>query len=126
MRPQVATDKKEELKIGLIETLRFGHENAQTGRSLAEWLDTTSDDRRIRLVIRGLIKDGYPIASSTERPVGYFMTATQEDAKKYIQDLKNRIIEDCRRLRDYKIAARPILFPGQLPLMLKEVKWKEQ
>lgn len=117
MRPQVATVKKEELKRLLIQRLRYGKASAITGKELSHHLDGTGDDRRIRLVIRSLIKDGYPIASSTNPPVGFFLTTTPEEAKKYIQDLRNRILEDARRLRDYKIATKNILKPGQLKLI---------
>lgn len=96
--------------------IRHGTGDALPSRALA-WA-CKSTDRDIRLTIRDLIAEGLPIASSTDgKNGGYFIASTPEEAKDYIGKLRHRIIQDCLRLRDFKRAARPLLEPGQLPLL---------
>ena len=59
-------------------------------------------DRYIQLMIRELISDGVPIASATDNPAGYFIINTWQEAEVYANSLKNRLIEDARRRRDFK------------------------
>lgn len=85
-----------------------GKARAITGKELATlWGDT--NDRLIRKEIRELIAEGYPIASSTETPYGYFMVDTPEEAEKYLGQLKGRLVEDAYRRRDFKKAAAKAL-----------------
>ena len=96
--------------------LQYGSDEPTTSKALATSCD--SNDRDVRLAIRELIADGIPIAASTDgRNGGYFIANTTEEAKDYIGKLRHRIIQDCLRLRDFKRAARPLLIPGQLPLL---------
>lgn len=81
-----------------------GRENAITGRELARLLNQ-GDDRKIRLLIRELITEGVPIASATEAPAGYFIAKTFKEAEDYRQQIKGRLIEDCKRIRDFRRAA---------------------
>ena len=75
-------------------------------------------ERDVRLVIRELIKDGLPVASSTDGlHGGFYITATRAEADAYIADMRSRIVEIALRMRDYKRAARSILNPGQLALL---------
>jgi len=104
---------KDELKW----MLKYGRDKARKSTELQMALG--APDREIRLCIRQLIADGLPIASSTDgRTGGYFIANTQEEAKEYMGKLRSRIIQDCLRYRDFKLAARPLLYPGQLPLVL--------
>ncbi len=96
--------------------LQYGAGEPITSKGLATTCDST--DRDIRLTIRELIADGIPIAASTDgRNGGYFIANTTEEAKDYIGQLRHRIIQDCLRFRDFKIAARPLFIPGQLLIL---------
>jgi hypothetical protein len=75
------------------------------------------DDRTIRKEIRELIASGYPIASSTEKPYGYFMAETPQEVEQYLKQLKGRLVEDAYRRRDFKKAARTLNKEKQLALM---------
>ncbi len=94
-----------------------GKERAITGRELAR-LFGYKDDRQIRLVIRELISEGLPVASSTESPQGYFVVLTRQEAEEYAQSIKGRLIEDAIRRRDFRRAADQYLTPAiQLELI---------
>ncbi len=60
------------------------------------------NDRSIRQVIRELIAEGYPVASSVQKPFGYFIIENLAEAKQYQEGLRSRLIEDALRLRDFK------------------------
>lgn len=81
-----------------------GKENAITARELARklWLHT---DRGVRLVIRQLITDGYPIAASVSVPKGYYIIRMSAERDEYLQVLRSRLIEDAKRRRDFKKSA---------------------
>lgn len=64
-----------------------------------------NNDRQVRLIIRDLITDGLPIASSTESPPGYFLITTYDEARQYAESMKGRLIEDAVRRRDFRRAA---------------------
>lgn len=104
------------LKRDVRSLLKYGRENAVTGKELAKILGYPND-RVIRLAIRELIADRVPIASSTVNPSGYFITKTEDEATKYLAVLRGRLVEDAYRRRDYKLASRVILDPYQMSLL---------
>lgn len=99
--------------------LRLGRDNARKAKELGEYFDAEYPDiRAVTIAVRELIKGGLPVAASTDALTGgYFITDTREEADHYILFMRSHIIELCKRMRDYKRAARPLLQPGQLPLM---------
>ena len=104
------------LQDAINSRLGEGKAQAKTSQELADSL--FSDPRQVRRAIRQLIAQGAPIASSTDGQTGgYYLASTPGEAKEYMDDQQTRIIENCKRLRDFKRAARPLLYPGQLPLI---------
>lgn len=97
-----------------------GKERAITAKELAKIFDT--DERFIRVQIRNLI--GFPsyelIASTTEKPYGYFMAETIQEANECIETLLGRIKSDCVRLRDLKRAKAKRFSGQQIPLMVAD------
>ncbi len=106
-------ETKTDLKEAILHELKRGKPNAIPGRILAQRLGF-KNDRRIRLAIRELIAEGFPIASSVSPPMGFFIAQDKGEAEQYLSDLKGRLVEDAYRRRDFKIAARAILQPEQL------------
>ena len=104
-----AQDIKTELKSILAR--HHGRSLAITARELAQAVDC--DERRVRLIIRELIADGLPVASSTENPPGYFLVANREEARQYAQSIRGRLIEDALRRRDFRRAADRWLTPAE-------------
>jgi uncharacterized protein involved in exopolysaccharide biosynthesis len=96
--------------------LHRGKARAITGKDLAQVMGEPND-RLIRKEIRDLIADGFPIASSTEKPYGYFMAETPQEAAQYLRQLKSRLVEDAYRRRDFKKAAKALNKEKQLVLM---------
>jgi len=78
-----------------------GRDRAITGMELAKRLNQR-DDRKIRLIIRELIEDKFPVASCGK---GYFIPNSYEEAREYADSLKGRLIEDALRRRDFRRAA---------------------
>lgn len=113
----IATETKENLKDAILHQLHRGRLNALPGRLLAQRLGFR-DDRQIRLAIRELIAEGYPIASSVSPPMGFFIAESKKEAEQYLSDLKGRLVEDAYRRRDFKIAARAVLQPEQLAMSI--------
>ena len=105
-----------ELKQEVRLLLRYGRENARTGKTLALLLGHR-DDRPVRLAIRGLIAEGLPVAALVKPPYGYYIASTPDEVKEYIQDLHSRLVGDAYRRRDFKLASREILQPHQMALI---------
>jgi len=105
------------IKTSVRAQLNSGLSRAITGRLLASRLGL-KDDRLIRMAIRELIADGLPIASSVQKPYGYFIIETPEEAEAYMAVIKSRLVEDAYRRRDFKRAAFNIRVPEQLKLRL--------
>jgi predicted DNA-binding transcriptional regulator YafY len=88
--------------------LHRGKHRAITGKELAQLLGE-ENDRLVRKEIRELIAQGHPIASSTEKPYGYFIADSIQEAQEYMLSLRRRLIEDALRRRDFKKAAAKTL-----------------
>ena len=100
----------------LLELLKLhrGRDRAITARRLSETLD--SEERDIRTGIRNLIAGGIPIASSVVRPYGYFIVTSVQEANDYMKSLRERLIEDALRRRDFRLAVAKYNGSGQLKL----------
>ena len=72
-------------------------------------------ERKVRRIIRELIKE-YPIASSVKPPYGYFLAQNRQEVENYAQSLRDRLIEDAKRRRDFIRASHKILHPEQLQM----------
>ena len=105
----ISLDIKTELRATLQR--HEGRDRAITGKELAKMLGHR-DDREIRQVIRALIKDGLPVASTTRPPAGYFLVTSYEEAREYANSIKGRLIEDALRRRDFRRAADCHLKPA--------------
>jgi predicted DNA-binding transcriptional regulator YafY len=71
--------------------LHRGKHRAITGKELAQLLGE-ENDRLVRKEIRELIAQGHPIASSTEKPYGYFIADSIQEAQEYMLSLRRRLI----------------------------------
>lgn len=105
-----------DIEMEVLSLIRCGRANATRSKVIADFLKIP--ERGTRLIIRELIKS-YPIASTTEYPAGYFIAITQEEVKQYALSLKNRLIEDALRRRDFLRSAQTKVAPRQLELIGK-------
>lgn len=96
----------------VLACLSRGKRNAIRGKELAIRLNQT-DDRKIRLIIRELIAEGIPVASSVSEPMGFYLCANENEALDYIRVLKDRIREDSARLKDFEKACSEFKMPEQ-------------
>jgi len=98
------------------EVLLAGSGNAKKARDISKLCGL--DVRGVTKEVRELIRKGVPVAASTDHLTGgYYITETRDEADHYILFMRGHIYELARRMRDYKYAARPIFYPGQLPLI---------
>lgn len=103
------------LRKRVLDALGRGRRNAITGSELARILGER-DDRKIRVLIRELIAEGVPIASSVSEPMGFYIVANEYEAADYIRVLNERIKEDTTRLRDFEKAVSNLNIPEQSSL----------
>jgi len=106
----LAQDLKTELRY--ILERHEGRDRAITGGELARMLGH-QEDRVIRQIIRELIAEGLPVASTTKPPAGYFLVTSYEEAREYADSIKSRLIEDALRRRDFRRAADCHLKPAE-------------
>ena len=78
-------------QLKLILEKREGRSRAITSRELS--FLTGQPDRKIRILIEKLISEGLPVISATERPAGYFIPTSLDEAKQYTQSLRSRAVE---------------------------------
>jgi len=104
-----------ELKSSILFHLKHGQENAIKKVDLAKLCG--ANERAMRLAIRELIDEGYPICGSPHPPHGYFIAATQEELNAELRLLRNGYgMELLHRYKSLKNAGSTLLHPGQLPL----------
>jgi len=96
------TDLKSDIRAILIN--HSGRDNAITGIEIAHKVGM-KENRAVRRTIRELIKDGIPIASVTEPPAGYYIVTSREEVDHYLQHLRNLLIQDAKRRRDFRNCA---------------------
>ncbi len=105
-----------DIEAEVLSLIRYGRDNAIRSKVIADYM--RMPERQVRKIIRELIKN-YPIASTTEAPAGYFIAVTREEVNQYAQSLRNRLIEDARRRRDFLRSAQTKVEPRQLELIGK-------
>lgn len=102
--------------LAILEQHR-GADKAVTGRDLARAL-RQRNDRKIRMIIAGLIADGHPIAASVSDPAGYYLIATREEAEAYMAVLRSRARQTFKRMADVGHAVERVFgVPFQPPLL---------
>jgi len=112
-KPFILTaEDRGKLRSRVLATLKTGCRNAITGKAIAHALGQ-SDDRKVHLIIRELIAEGVPIASSVSEPMGFYIVANEHEAADYVRVLKERIREDMVRLRDFGAACHQFSIPEQ-------------
>ena len=106
------------LKEDIIFNLKHGRENAIKKVELA--CRCGIHERGLRLIIRELIDDGYPICGSPNPPYGYFIAITPQEITEVLDRLKGQGKKLFRRYATLKkIKASFILqHPEQMALGL--------
>jgi|TARA_Y100000310_G_scaffold76450_1_gene72933 hypothetical protein len=114
----IPPENRPELKRLILSTLKKGRAHALPGKVIAAACryEPVGSDRLTRMMIRELIEEGYPIASTTVKPAGFFLAETKEEVERYAQSIRGRLIEDALRRRDFLRASRPILQPEQMKM----------
>jgi hydrogenase maturation factor len=113
-----AVNNNNKLKSIVLNTIKHGQRNAIRKTDLARLCGT--HERSLRLAIRELIDEGYPICGSPHPPHGYFIADSPEEITNELKLLKHYGMELLRRYSTLrKIKASIILqHPGQIPMKL--------
>lgn len=111
----LTAEDRVKLRSRVLGMLKPSRKNAITGKDIARAVGQR-DDRKIRLIIRELIAEGVPVASSVSEPMGFYIVANGYEAANYIRVLKERIREDTARLRDFEAACHSLSVPEQRSL----------
>jgi hypothetical protein len=73
-----------------------------------------SADRKVRLLIGELRREGFPIMFATSNPPGYYLPESLAELKEGIAQLRSYIIDECLVLRAMKQAGtRYVVGAGQ-------------
>lgn len=112
-------DIETDLKTTVLRQLKRGKAHAVKGKVLATRIGERNT-RQMRQAIRELIADGVPIIGSVTEPYGYYIAETPQECETYLAELKSYLVEHAYRRRDFKVASRAILQPGQMRLGLLE------
>lgn len=96
-----------------------GRKNAITRRELREALQLpNSQDRKLRLTIAEIRREGTPVLFSTQPPSGYYLPESLAELKEGIAHLRSYVIDEARTLRDLRLAGnRWIAGEGQGKLL---------
>lgn len=104
------------LKASIIYNLQYGQNHAIKKNDLAQRCHV--GERKLRLLIRELIDDGYPVCGSPQFPYGYFLANSPEEIKAELNILRSYGKELFRRYSTLKKIRSSLFlqYPGQLPL----------
>lgn len=87
-----------------------GRENAISRKELYWLLDfehsgvsLSTFDRKMRLAIGELRRDGFPILFSTSKPTGYYLPKDRKELIQGINQLRSYIIDECITVRNLKV-----------------------
>lgn len=117
MKPEISQTELTELEIRVLSHLGIGHNNAVLLKNLC--LLTGTNERKIRIAIESLRRQGWAIIIPGTPPWGYFLAETQEELDDYVSYMRSRIIEEYRTFRIVRKATiKKFDKTVQLPLML--------
>ena len=102
------------LHPAILGCLRHGEAQAITCRRLASACGGLGvDERKVRLAIKELIGEGYPVASLVDPPYGYFLVSSWAEAERYRAQMTARMGEMGARMRAFDKAAELHLGQGR-------------
>ncbi len=93
---------EDELQTKVLELLNNGHANAILLKDIQKRLQV-KDERKIRIAIEKLRREGWQIIIPATRPYGYFIAENQAELDEYDHYMRSRMIEE---YRTYKIVKR--------------------
>ena len=107
-----------ELRDTILIYLKPGQENAIKKDRLAELCRVK--ERTLRLSLRDLIDEGYPICGSPHPPYGYFIANSPEEIRHELNLIRSYGKQLFRRYSALKRQhqSQVLQHPGQLPLLL--------
>ncbi len=111
-------ETKTDLKEALLYYLKHGVENAIKKDALARQCGV--GERTLRLAIRELIDDGYPVCGTPKPPYGYYLANSPEEIAAELSLLRSyglNLLHRYSTLRKIK-ASMVLLHPGQLSMRL--------
>ena len=116
MKPQLTKEQLTEIEIRVLNHLEYGHNNAMSLKNLC--LRTGIKERKLRMAIESLRRQGWSVLIPPSAPFGYFLAENQQELDEYIAYMKHRIIEEYKTYRIVrKTTIKRFDKTIQLPLM---------
>jgi hypothetical protein len=107
-----------EIEIKVLNHLDYGHLKAMKLKDLC--LRTGEKERKIRIAIESLRRQGWAILIPCEKPFGYFLAENQTELDSYINYMRHRMVEEYHTFRIVKKATlRKFDKAMQIPLFMK-------
>ena len=101
MKPELTKSESQDLTTRILEKLGVGHKNAMLLRDLTKRLGIP--ERKTRMGIEQLRREGWCVLISGSKPFGYFMAESQTELDDYCHYMKSRMIEE---YHTYKIVRK--------------------
>lgn len=116
MKPQLTKEQLTDIEIKVLNNLGQGHKNANSLKNLC--LRTEIKERKLRMAIESLRRQGWAILIPFKKPWGYFLAADQKELDDYVHYMRSRLIEEYRTFRIVRKATiKKFDKTIQLPLM---------
>ena len=98
-------DLKSRIKVLLLKH-KGRHSAIRRRHILSELGLPEKADRKLRLTISELRREGFPVLFETTHPAGYYLPANLTELNQGMDKLKSYIIDECIILRDLKVYGR--------------------
>ncbi|MFA5299753.1 MAG: hypothetical protein WC389_16330 [Lutibacter sp.] len=115
-KPSLTKEELTEIEIKVLNHLGYGHKNANSLKNLC--LLTGIKERKLRMAIESLRRQGWSVLIPPKSPFGYFLAENQQELDAYVAYMKHRLIEEYKTYRIVrKTTIKKFDKTIQLPLM---------
>ena len=97
MKPELTKSESQDLTTRILEKLGVGHQNAMLLKDLTKRL--AIPERKTRMGIEQLRREGWCILISGSKPFGYFLAENQDELDIYVHYMRSRMIEEYKTFK---------------------------
>jgi hypothetical protein len=115
-KPTITKYELTELEISVLNHLKTGHDKATPLREFC--LKTGIHERKLRMAIESLRRQGWAVLIPASKPFGYFLAQDRAELDEYTNYMRHRLIEEYHTYKSVKKATLTKINKefGQLPL----------
>lgn len=97
MKPTLTKEQLTEIEIRVLNHLEYGHNNAMSLKNLC--LRTGIKERKLRMAIESLRRQGWAILIPFKKPWGYFLATDQKELDDYVHYMRSRLVQEYKTFR---------------------------